>query len=227
MVEHIPSTSSQKLPGTYTLVSGGFNSSGKNYFENLVGKGYDNSTTTSNYYSSSSSVIAVFTYDMNVTDIPNNATITNCYLMVNGHAESTSSGQEYMCVSLISGSDTLIEELNFKSIGTSNTTQTLTPTVMPTVEQLANAKMQCRLGYYGGAINGATLFVEYSLPGGLVNYYTYSYTVDGDATINVTIGSGQTGMNDTRIGSNTPNKYYIGTNEINKMYVGNTLIYEK
>lgn len=173
--------------GTYHLVSGGFNGSGASYFQGIVGKGHTGSTTTSNYYSSGSGTIAVFTYDMSF-DLPEGAEVTRLYVMVNGHAESTSSSNEYMCAQLISGNDELTEELNFKSIGTSNSTQTLECTDLPTVEQVANMKLQCRLGYYGGAINGATCYIEYAIPSSEISHYTYTYEVDGDATIIVNIG---------------------------------------
>ena len=107
-------------------------------------------------------------------------------MMVNGHAESTSQSNEYMCARLISGSTNLSDELNFKSIGTSNSTQTVTANVTPTVAQLENLKVQCRLGYYGGAINGATVYLTYEVSG---VYYTYSTTISGNMTIAVTIGS--------------------------------------
>lgn len=173
--------------GNYTLVSGGFNSSGASYFSGIVGNGADASQTSSNYYSSGSGTIAVFTYDMGI-EIPSSATITRVYCEVNGHAESTSNSNEYMCAMLISGSTELTEELNFKDIGTSNSTQTLECETLPTVAQLAEMKLQCRLGYYGGAINGATAYVVYTVAGVV---YTYTYTVSGDATIAVTIGGGQ------------------------------------
>lgn len=172
--------------GEYTLVSGSFNGSGATYFQGLVGKSHTNTTTTSNYYSGGSSTIAVFTYDVSFNGIPDNATINSLYMLVNGHAESTSQGSEYMCARLISGSTNLSDELNFKSVGTSNTTQTVTANVTPTIAQLENLKVQCRLGYYGGAINGATVYLEYEVSG---VYYTYSTTINGDMTIAVTIGS--------------------------------------
>lgn len=83
----------------------------------------------------------------------------------------------------------MTEQLNFKSIGTSNSTQTLECETLPTVAQLQNLVLECTLGYYGGAINGATVYVEYDIPSAGVQYYTYTYVVDGDATIAVTIGS--------------------------------------
>lgn len=182
-------SSEEKVLGEYELVSGSFNGSGASYFEGIVGNGYNSTQTTSNYYSGGSGVIAVFTYDVGFTDIPDNATITRLYMMVNGHAESTSNSSEYMCVQLISGNTEISDELNFKSIGTSNSTQTINATVTPTVAQLENLKVQCRLGYYGGAINGATVFLEYEVSG---VYYTYSTTISGDMTIVVTIGGGST-----------------------------------
>lgn len=180
-------TTETNVPGTYTLVSGGFNGSGASYFQGLVGKGHDNTQTTTDYYSSGSGTIAVFTYDVSFTDIPDNATITSLYMLVNGHAESTSQSNEYMCARLISGSTNLSNELNFKSVGTSNSTQTVTANVTPTIAQLENLKVQCRLGYYGGAINGATVYLEYEVSG---VWYTYSTTISGDMTIAVTIGGG-------------------------------------
>lgn len=174
--------------GNYTLVSGSFNS-GESYFQGLVGKGHDNTKTTSNYYSGGSGVIAVFTYDVPFEGIPKDATINSLYMLVNGHAESTSDSSEYMCARLISGSTNLSDELNFKSVGTSNSTQTVTANVIPTIAQLENLKVQCRLGYYGGAINGATVYLEYEVSG---VYYTYETTISGDMTIVVTIGGGST-----------------------------------
>ena len=152
----------ENVLGAYTLISGSFNSNGASYFQGLVGKGVNSTTTSSNYYSSSSNVIAVFTYSLAFTGIPSNATITRVYCEVNGHAESTSNSNEYMCVQLRSGSDELSSEFNFKSVGTSNSTQTIEATTIPTVSQLENLVLYCRLGYYGGALNGATCYVEYN-----------------------------------------------------------------
>ena len=152
----------ENVLGAYTLISGSFNSNGASYFQGIVGKGVGSTTTSNNYYSSSSSVIAVFTYSLAFTSIPSNATVTRVYCLVNGHAESTSNSNEYMCVQLRSGSDELSSEFNFKSVGTSNSTQTIEATTIPTVSQLENLVLYCRLGYYGGALNGATCYVEYN-----------------------------------------------------------------
>ncbi len=176
--QKVTSGSSETVLGEYTLLSGGFNGNGASYFQGLVGKGVTGSTTSSNYYSSGSRTIAGFTYNLIFNNIPSNATITRLYCQVNGHAESTSNNNEYMCAQLILGTTatTLSEELNFKSIGTSNSTQTIEATTLPTVAQLPNLKLYCRLGYYGGAINGATCYVEYTIPDSGNPYY-YEYTV--------------------------------------------------
>jgi hypothetical protein len=174
--EYESSSTASTVLGTYTLVSGSFNGSGATYFQGLAGKGIDNTKTTSNYYSGGSGTIAVFTYNLSFNDIPSNATITRLYLEVNGHAESTSNSNEYMCVQLLNGSTAISSELNFKSIGTSNSTQTIEATTLPTVAQLNNLKVQCRLGYYGGAINGATCYVVYEVPSAGTYYYTYTLT---------------------------------------------------
>lgn len=186
LVAHGSESSASTDLGSYALVSGGFNWQGASYFSGLVGAGVNHSQTTSNYYSSGSGQIAVFTYDMGIT-VPSGATITRVWCEVNGHAESTSNSSEYMCAQLISGSTNLSAELNFKDVGTSNSTQTLEATTLPTVSQLAAMKLQCRLGYYGGAINGATAHVEYETGDG-ITHYTYSFEVTGDATIAVVIG---------------------------------------
>ena len=189
LVAHYPDTSASTVLGTYTLKSGGFNGSGATYFSGIVGNGVNATQTTSNYYSSSSSTNAVFTYAMNF-NLPSGATVTRVYCEVNGHAESTSQSSEYMCVQLKSGSTELSSQYNFKSAGTtSNSTQTLEATTLPTVSQLQSMVLECTLGYYGGAINGATCYVEYTTESSGPEYYTYTYTVDGDATISVVIGS--------------------------------------
>lgn len=191
LVAHGNETSASRVLGTYTLESGGFNGSGATYFSGIVGNGVDATETSSNYYSSGSGTRAVFTYDMSFS-LSSNANITRVYCEVNGHAESTSNSNEYMCVQLKSGSTDLSEQINFKEIGTSNTTITLEADTLPTVSQIASMVLECTLGYYGGAINGATCYVEYDIGGGTVDHYTYTYIVDGNATIAVVIGTADT-----------------------------------
>lgn len=188
----IANDSQSTVLGEYTLVSGRFNGSGANYFSGIVGNGVDATQTTSNYYSGGSGTIAVFNYKLLFNNIPSNAVITRLYVEVNGHAESTSNSSEYMCVQLRSGDTELSDELNFKSIGTSNSTQTIEATTLPTVAQLDDLILYCRLGYYGGAINGATCYIEYTITEqrGLTGntQYVWLYTLQNvtvDHTINV------------------------------------------
>lgn len=188
LVAHYPGGTVSTVLGTYSLTSGSFNS-GESYFEGIVGNGVDASQTTSNYYSSNSSTHAVFTYDMSFSNIPSNATIERVYCEVNGHAESSSNSNEYMCVQLKSGNTELSEQINFKSVSTSNTTITLEATTIPTISQLGSMVLECTLGYYGGAINGATCYVVYSVASNYPDYYTYNFTVDDDAVIAITIGA--------------------------------------
>lgn len=212
LVAHYAGGTVSTVLGTYTLESGSFNGSGASYFSGIVGNGVDASQTSSNYYSSSSSTQAVFTYDMSFSNIPSNATISRVYCEVNGHAESTSNSNEYMCVQLMSGSTEISEQINFKDIGTSNTTITLEATTLPTVSQLASMVLECTLGYYGGAINGATCYVVYEVASSYPEYYTYTYTVSSDSTIAVTIG-----------GSMETDTLYVKVNgswvEVSKAYV--------
>lgn len=184
-----PTTSTSAVLGTYSLVSGGFNGSGASYFQGLVGKGHTSSGTTSNYYSSGSGTNAVFQYEISFSNIPSNAVVTSLYMIANGHAESTSNASEYMCVQLKSGNTALSEQYNFKSHGTSNGNETITATTLPTVAQLNDLVVECTLGYYGGALSGVTVYLEYAIPTTEIDYYTYTYTVNGNATIAVVIGS--------------------------------------
>lgn len=201
--------------GEYSLISGRFGSgSGESWFQGIVGNGYDTTeTTTSNYYSADSNIPAVFQYSVAFTNIPSNASITRMYMMANGHAESTTSASEYMCVQLKSGNTEFTEQYNFKSHGTSNGTVTVEAETLPTVAQLQNLVVECTLGYYGGAINGVTVFVEYEVASSGTDHYTYAYTVDGDATIAVVIG-----------GSAETDKIYFKANE---SWVEATAVYKK
>lgn len=184
-----PTTSTSAVLGTYSLVSGGFNGSGASYFQGLVGKGHTSSGTTTNYYSSGSGTQAVFRYAISFSNIPSNAVVTSLYMIANGHAESTSNASEYMCVQLKSGNTELSEQYNFKEHGTSNGNETITATTLPTVAQLDDLVVECTLGYYGGALSGVTVYLEYAIPTSEIDYYTYTYTVNGNATIAVVIGS--------------------------------------
>lgn len=208
-----PSTSTDAVLGTYSLVSGGFNGSGASYFQGIVGKGHTATTTTSNYYSSGSGTQAVFQYAIDFSGVPSNAIITRLYMIANGHCENASQAAEYMCVQLKSGSTELSEQYNFKSHGTSNGNETIHATTLPTRSQLDNLVVEMTLGYYGGAINGVTVYLEYAIPTSTIDHYTYSFIVSGNSTIAVTIGSSSSG-----------NKVYV---KVNGSWVQATKVYVK
>ena len=167
--------------GSCEITSGSFDVSSTTYFTGIIGHGVDATRTISNYRSGESRT--VFEYDMSFNGIPNNATIEKVYCKVNGHAENSSSS--CMSVQLKSGSTHLSERIDFKTIGTNNTVVTLQ--AKPTIAQLENLVLECETGSYGGAINGATCYVEYSINENKPSYYTYTYIADGDADITATI----------------------------------------
>jgi hypothetical protein len=57
-----------------------------------------------------------------------------------------------------------------------------------TREELQDAWVRFAVGYYGGRILGITWKVTYTY-GGTLSHYTYTYTVHGNATIAVVIGT--------------------------------------
>lgn len=148
--------------GDFTLTSGTFHAQAdETYFRGIVGNGETAEQTDGNYYSSGSSTITVFRYDMPII-LPDDVEISRVHVNVNGHAEMMTEANEYMCVRLVSGNTYLSDEFNFKVVGRPNTTITLECNTVPTVEQLASMQLECRIGWYGGAINGATVYVEYN-----------------------------------------------------------------
>lgn len=58
-----------------------------------------------------------------------------------------------------------------------------------TREDLEDAWLRFGVGYYGGRLLGVTWKVNYT-SGGALHHYTYTYEVNGNATIAVTIGGG-------------------------------------
>lgn len=68
------------------------------------------------------------------------------------------------------------------------------------------------VGYYGGLVLGISFIVTYSTGSG-IDHYTYTYTVDGDATIAVVIGSAA-----------ATDKLYI---KVNGSWVEATEVYKK
>lgn len=165
--------------------------SGSSYAEYAVGHSAESpssSGTSSNMYASSSSTgYAEYSFDFSA--IPSNATIESIEVRCYGHRESNTISSTYVsqCV-LYHGSTAISDEVDFPS--TSNSIITVEPSTLPTRSQLDDVTVRHYVGYYGGLVLGITFEVTYSTGSG-VDHYTYTYTVSGDATIIVTIGSEQ------------------------------------
>ena len=169
--------------------------SGSSYAEYAIGHSAESpssSGTSSNMYSSSGSTgYAAYSFDF--SSIPSGATIEDIEVRCYGHRENASidSGHVSQCV-LYSGSSAISDEVDFPS--TSNSMITVVPNTMPTRSQLDDVTLRHYVGYYGGLVLGITFEVTYSTGSG-IDHYTYTFTVSGNSTIAVTIGS--SGRTDT------------------------------
>lgn len=186
LVAHYPGGSST-FTSTDVTTSG--IQSGSSYAQYAVGRSAENPYSSSNnmYASSSSTGYAAYSFDF--SNIPNNATIDDIEVKCYGHRESNTISSTYVsqCV-LYQGSTAISDKVDFPS--TSNSMITVIPTALPTRSQLDNVTLRHYVGYYGGLVLGISFNVTYSTPGsGNPEYYTYTYTVDGNATIEVSIGS--------------------------------------
>ena len=126
-------------------------------------------------------------YPFDFSSLPNDAEVTAVEVKCYGAAESTSETARHADVSLWCGNEQKGTTQQFTS--TSNTTMTISDPGEWTREDLQNAWVRFGVGYYGGRILGITWTVTYTY-GGTLHHYTYSYNVDGNATIAVTIGGG-------------------------------------
>ena len=163
--------------------------SGSSYASYCIGYTAEDPTSSgssSNMYASSDSTgYAAYSFDF--SSIPSNATIEEIEVRCYGHRESSSIDSTHVsqCV-LYSGSSAISDEVDFPS--TSNSIITVTPTTMPTRSQLDNVTLRHYVGYYGGLVLGISFDVTYSTGSG-IDHYTYTFTVSGNSTIAVVIGS--------------------------------------
>lgn len=163
--------------------------SGSSYAQYAVGYTAEspnyNAEENNMYASSSSTGYAAYSFDF--SGIPSNATIEEIEVRCQGHRESSTIDSTHVsqCV-LYRGSTAISEEVDFPS--TSSSMITIAPTDMPTRSELDNVTLRHYVGYYGGLVEGISFVVTYSTGSG-IDHYTYTYTVSGDATIAVTIGS--------------------------------------
>ena len=137
-------------------------------------------------------------YPFDFSSLPADAEVTAVEVKAYGAAESTSETARHADVSLWCGNTQKGTTQAFSS--TSNSTMTISDPGTWTREELQDAWVRFGVGYYGGRILGITWKVTYTY-GGTLHHYTYTYTVDGDATIAVNIG-----------GAVSTKKIYIKTN---------------
>ena len=168
-------------------------SSTGNYFNYAVGHTAESPGSTSTSYNTyvkdnnqnTATGWAWYTFDF--SGIPSNAIIDDVEVKCYGACESTTHDSTHKAnITLYSGSTLKSTEQYFTS--TSNSTITISDPGTWTRAELQNAKLKFEVAYYGGRLFGITWKVTYSTPSGNPEYYTYTYTVSGNATIAVTIG---------------------------------------
>ena len=162
--------------------------SGSSYAEYAVGQSAEDpssSGSSSNMYASSGSTgYASYTFDF--SDIPANATIESITATCYGHRENATIDSTHVSqIVICNGSTQISDEVDFPS--TSNSTITATTNQTVSRSSLSNVNLRHYVGYYGGLVLGITMTVVYSTGTG-VDHYTYTYVVNGDATIVVKIG---------------------------------------
>lgn len=167
--------------------------SGSSYASYCIGHSAENPTssgTSINMYSSSGSTgYAAYTFDFSA--IPSNATIEEIAVRCYGHRESSTIDSSHVSnVALYYGNTMKGEDVDFPS--TSNSLVTIENTGTWTRAELDDLTLRHTVGYYGGLVLGITIEVTYSTGSG-IDHYTYTYTVNGDSTIAVVIGSASTG----------------------------------
>lgn len=163
--------------------------SGSSYASYCIGHSAESpssSGTSSNMYSPSGSTgYAAYSFDFST--IPSNATIEEIAVRCYGHRESSTIDSSHVSnVALYYGSTMKGEDVDFPS--TSNSLVTIENTGSWTRAELDDLTLRHTVGYYGGLVLGITIEVTYSTGSG-IDHYTYTYTVSGDSTIAVVIGT--------------------------------------
>ena len=162
-------------------------SSGSSYASYCIGySAEDPYSSSSNMYSPSGSTgYAAYTFDFSA--IPSNATIEEIAIRCYGHRESSTIDSSHVSnVALYYGNTMKGEDVDFPS--TSNSLVTIENTGTWTRAELDDLTLRHTVGYYGGLVLGITVEITYSTGSG-IDHYTYTYTVSGDSTIAITIGS--------------------------------------
>lgn len=131
-------------------------------YQQCVGHGADYTGVTGNDYASSSGSTAHIDYSFDFSDIPSGAAVQSVSVQVRGHCESTTSSSEVATLQLYSGTTAKGGEAEFESTG--NELVTMTAGTW-TRDELQSAVLRFTIGYYGGAVSGATWTVVYELDG--------------------------------------------------------------
>ena len=202
LVPHYNSTSSlSQTAASYTteLSASGANfytssSATGNYFNYAVGHTAESPGSTSTSYntyvkdngSNTATGWAWYTFDF--SSIPADAMIDSIEVKCYGACESTTHDSTHKAnITLYSGNTLKSTEQYFTS--TSNATITISSPGTWTRSELQNARLKFEVAYYGGRLFFITCKVNYSVPQEHPDYYTYSFTVSGNTSIEVTIGS--------------------------------------
>lgn len=188
IVAHYPGGTHTMTATSYTT-GGSFYSGRDQYLANTIGYSAERPTSYSqSIYSSGTNVTAYGIFSFDMSSIPSNATIEGVEIRCCGKRESETTGSYYIArIGLYAGDVLKSTEEEFTS--TSDQVITIADPGTWTLSELQNAKLRFTVGYYGGFLFGISWDVTYSIPGSSgPEYYTYTYTVNGDATIAVTIG---------------------------------------
>ena len=161
--------------------------SGSSYAQYAVGHSADDpySSTSNMYASSGSTGYAEYSFDF--SSIPSGAVIEEISVRCYGHRESSTIDSTHVSSCQLYNNGTAIsEEVDFPY--TSNSEIVVEATTLPS--SMSAVTLRHFVGYYGGLVLGITLTVTYSTGSGL-DHYTYTFTVSGNTTIAVVIGSAQ------------------------------------
>lgn len=195
-------TSTSQSPGSG--VTTGFNRSGSAFYQSsstssdawlryAIGhtaeSPYSTSNTSNTYVKDGTNDVNTMgwmNYPFDFSAIPNTAEIISIEVKCYGATESTSETARHADIALYSGDE--LKSISQSFTSTSNGTITISDPGEWTREDLDDAWLRFTVGYYGGRLLGVTWTVTYRY-GGTVSHYTYKYTVSGNSTIAVTIGS--------------------------------------
>ena len=204
VAHHTGGTSTSTSTASGSGVTTGFARSGGAFYQNsstqsdswlryAIGKTaespYSTSNTSNTYCkdgTNDATTAGWMNYPFDFSALPSDADITAVEVKCYGAAESLTETARHSDVSLWCGNTQKGTTQSFSS--TSNTTMTISDPGTWTREELQDAWVRFAVGYYGGRILGITWKVTYTY-GGTLSHYTYTYTVHGNATIAVVIGT--------------------------------------